>query len=451
MLLILLETLECALAVYLGVELRFHESSLEARSSIEPLWPKAVLFASFMVAGMGAMGLYYRGFRERPLSLLLRVVVGCSAGLLALTLLFYVMPTLFFGRGVMGLALLLSVLGVFLTHSLFFAMMDQEALKRRVMVLGVGNRANLIETRLRRQSDRRGFTIVGYRDLGGDPLLVDSRKLIRDTLSLPQLVRKYRIDEIVVAVDDRRHVLPMDELMECRMRGVEMTELPMFFERETGRVMLDILSPSWFVFSEGFTYNTVQVLIKRGFDVAVSLLLLAVTWPLMLVTALAIVIESGRPVFYRQLRVGVNGSVFQLLKFRSMRPDAEGDGRARWAAKNDSRVTRVGAVIRKLRIDELPQVFNVLRGDMSFVGPRPERPEFTQELALKIPYYQERHRVKPGITGWAQIRYPYGATVQDAMEKLQYDLYYTKNHSFLLDISVLVQTAEVILFGKGAR
>jgi sugar transferase (PEP-CTERM system associated) len=258
---------------------------------------------------------------------------------------------------------------------------------------------------------------------------------------------------VVVAVDDRRNGLPIQELLDCKLRGTAVTDALSFFERETGRVNVDHLYPSWMIFSDGFIRNRIQALTQRGFDLIASTALLLITWPVMLVTAALIWIEDrGRhPILYRQTRVGYEGRAFEVLKFRSMRPDAEKDGRAVWAKEDDDRVTRVGAFIRKYRIDELPQIFNVLRGDMSFVGPRPERPTFVAELSQKIPYYRERHSVKPGITGWAQLCYRYGSTDEDALQKLQYDLYYVKNRSFLFDLMILLQTAEVVLWRQGAR
>jgi sugar transferase (PEP-CTERM system associated) len=229
-------------------------------------------------------------------------------------------------------------------------------------------------------------------------------------------------------------------------------ELPTFLERETGKVRLDAVNPSWIIFGEGFRASPLQAVLERGFDIGASLALLVLALPVMLLTIVAIRIEDGwkAPVFYRQTRVGRHSEPFDVLKFRSMTVNAE-QGAAVWAVRDDPRVTRVGSIIRKTRIDELPQLVNVLRGDMSFVGPRPERPEFVEQLELKIPYYRERHTVKPGITGWAQLCYPYGSSEKDAVEKLQYDLYYVKNRSLIFDFAILVQTVEVVLWGKGAR
>ena len=245
----------------------------------------------------------------------------------------------------------------------------------------------------------------------------------------------------------------MEELLDCKQAGIAVTELATFFERESGMIKLTLVEPSWLVFSDGFDSSPLRLLSKRTFDVSTALIVLALAWPFMLLVALAIRIESGpgQPILYRQERVGERGKVFALTKFRSMRTDAELDGVARWATRNDDRVTRVGRIIRKARLDELPQLGNVLRGEMSLVGPRPERPQFVAELAAKIRYYNLRHCVKPGLTGWAQLRYPYGASEEDAAEKLKYDLFYVKNHNLLFDLLILIQTVEVVLFGRGAR
>jgi sugar transferase (PEP-CTERM system associated) len=254
-------------------------------------------------------------------------------------------------------------------------------------------------------------------------------------------------------MDDRRRSFPMMNLLECRLDGLEITDLVTFLERETGKVRLDVLNPSWMIFSEGFRQGRINSILERAFDLVASFVLLLLALPLMIVTAIAIKLEDGprAAIFYRQTRVGQYGRPFRLMKFRSMREDAERDGKPQWAQKNDSRVTRVGSFIRMTRIDELPQILCVLRGDMSFVGPRPERPEFVAQLNERIPYYRERHSIKPGITGWAQLCYPYGSSEQDAAEKLQYDLFYVKNHSLLFYLAILVQTVEVIVWGKGAR
>ena len=266
------------------------------------------------------------------------------------------------------------------------------------------------------------------------------------------MVDKYAIDQIVVGVRDRRGGgFPVQQLLECKMKGVDLIELPTFFEREYRQVMLESLNPSWMVLGDGFRQSHFGNAVKRLFDLAVSVALLVLCVPVLLFAALCIFLESGFPVLYRQERSGRHGRAFTLYKLRSMSVDAERTGTAQWARANDDRVTLVGHIIRKFRIDELPQLFNVIKGEMSLVGPRPERPFFVDQLVKQIPYYSLRHTVKPGITGWAQVRYAYGASVDDAIEKLQHDLYYVKNHSLFLDIMILLATVEVVLWGRGAR
>jgi len=334
----------------------------------------------------------------------------------------------------------------------FYRFVDATPLKRRVLVYGAGRGASAVAS-LRRRADQRGFLLLGFLPSPDAPPEVPADKLIEPSDGLPALCRLHDIDEIVIALDDRRGRFPIAELLECRLSGIDVTELPTFLERETGRVRIDVMSPSWLIFGDGFNRGALRLFTANALDVVASLAVLVLALPVMLLTMLAIKLEDGwrAPVFYGQERVGLAGRTFKLLKFRSMQIDAEPDGAALWAQKDDPRVTRVGTVIRKLRIDELPQIVNVLYGDMSFVGPRPERPPFVAALSAKIPYYMQRHCVKPGITGWAQVCYPYGSSERDAIEKLQYDLYYIKNNGFLFDLSILMQTAEVVFMGKGAR
>lgn len=438
-------------AVYVGVWLRFRNAPLEI-VEVEPVALKAFLFAGVMIFTMTAVGLYQRNFREGLGGMLLRVALSAVLSLIVMTVLFYLFPSVFLGRGAFGIAFFTAVVSVAAARALFFRVADQEALKRRILVLGAGKRAEHISM-LRRKSDRRGYHVVGFVHVPGEHDVVEAELVIRRDTTLLELAQQRRVDEIVVAVEDRRKNFPVHEILDCRMAGIEVLDILSFLERQMGRVMLNLLHPSWLIFSDGFRYGMVRVVTKRAFDVAASSAVLLVTWPLMVLAALAIYLESGfrGPIFYRQVRVGENWRLFQLTKFRSMRVDAESDGVARWAQKNDNRVTRVGAFMRKTRIDELPQLFNVLMGDMSFVGPRPERPIFVEQLSEKIPFYAERHRVKPGITGWAQICYPYGASEEDAAQKLQFDLYYVKNYSLFLDLLILLQTAEVVIWGRGAR
>ena len=413
----------------------------------------SVIFAFTLFVTMAAMGLYNARQRSRLAGLLARVAASVLSGALIVAVIFYLLPGIQLSRTTLLLSTLLAFATSFLIRVAFETLVDEELFKRRVLVYGAGKRAGSI-VKLRRRSDRRGFVVVGYVAAEGDDLAhgPERNELLRDT-DLRALCVDGRVDEIVVAMDDRRRRFPMVELLECRLDGVEIVDLVTFLERETGKVRLDVLNPSWMIFSDGFRRGLIHSSLERVFDVVASLLLLIVAAPLMLLTMLAIKLTEGprASVFYRQVRVGLYGRPFKLMKFRSMREDAERDGKAQWAQKNDSRVTRIGAFIRLTRIDEIPQIINVLRGEMSFVGPRPERPEFVEQLNEIVPYYRERHSIKPGITGWAQLCYPYGSSERDAVEKLQYDLFYVKNHSLLFYLAILVQTVEVILWRKGAR
>lgn len=437
-------------SAWMGVETRFYgAASAAVTQSVGSVLPKAMFFALVMLMCAISMGLYKRSFREGAFGVLVRIGISFGLAIMVLSFAYYIVPELFLGRGVLGFASVFSFVGMVLTRTAFFAILDQDTFKRRVLVLGSGKRAATL-AQLRRRVDQRGFLFVGFVHIDGENDHIEKSRVIESNTNLISLAHSHEADEIVVAMDDRRRGFPVHELLDCKMSGIEVVDIQTFFERETGKLRLDCMHPSWMIFSDGFSISPVQDYIKRGFDLIVSLLLLAVTWPVMLLTVIAILFEDRGPVFFKQVRVGLNGKLFKVVKFRSMRVDAEKNG-AQWATKNDSRVTRVGAFLRKVRIDELPQIFNVLKGEMSFVGPRPERPEFVAQLSVNIPYFSERHRVKPGITGWAQIRYPYGASEKDAVEKLQYDLYYAKNHNLFLDLTVLLHTAEVILFGQGAR
>lgn len=443
------------LSIYLAVAVRFAGADAADLLSIGPIIWRALLFACVMLVTMTAFGMFTRASQTGDLGYYVRFLASFTVGGIAMTFIFYMLPSLLLGRGVMALAFLFAFAGTAMNRLVFVRLVDMSALKRRLLVLGTGTRAAQIGKLFDQDEDvRRKYCLVGYIYLNSAPHNphVPREQLLEHNGSLLAIASRHMADEIVVAIRDRRNGgLSIEELLECKLEGIEVTDISSFFERETGHVQLDSLNPSWMVFSDGFGRTSAKAMAKRIFDVTVSLLLLIVTLPITLITALFIVLETGLPVFYRQERMGECGQVFGVLKFRSMRQNAEQAGVPQWAQQNDSRVTRVGQVIRKLRIDELPQIINVLKGEMSFVGPRPERPYFVQQLASQIPFYLNRHTVKPGITGWAQIRYPYGSSVDDAMHKLQYDLYYAKNHSLFLDLIILFQTVQVVLFGKGAR
>jgi len=327
----------------------------------------------------------------------------------------------------------------------------------RTIVIGAGERAAIIEKRMRRDADRLGFELLGFIPIPGDNREegIQNEKLIYVKIDedFRNFIADNEIDEVVIACDQRRGTLPVEILFDCRLGGVYVTDLLDFMERETGQIVVNLMYPSWVIYSNGFhSQNYLRVALDYTMNCLMATAVLLLAWPFMLLAAIIIFIEDIKTkdasVFYKQERVGLNGRLFNIIKFRSMRHDAEKDG-AKWATANDARVTKIGSFIRKFRIDELPQIWNVFRGEMSFIGPRPERSQFVDQLNREIPYYDQRHNVKPGLTGWAQLNYPYGASVEDSMEKLKFDLYYVKHQSFMLDMLILIRTVEVILFGKG--
>jgi len=327
----------------------------------------------------------------------------------------------------------------------------------RTIVIGAGERAAIIEKRMRRDADRLGFELLGFIPIPGDNREegIQNEKLIYVKIDedFRNFIADNEIDEVVIACDQRRGTLPVEILFDCRLGGVYVTDLLDFMERETGQIVVNLMYPSWVIYSNGFhSQNYLRVALDYTMNCLMATAVLLLAWPFMLLAAIIIFIEDIKTkdasIFYKQERVGLNGRLFNIIKFRSMRHDAEKDG-AKWATANDARVTKIGSFIRKFRIDELPQIWNVFRGEMSFIGPRPERSQFVDQLNREIPYYDQRHNVKPGLTGWAQLNYPYGASVEDSMEKLKFDLYYVKHQSFMLDMLILIRTVEVILFGKG--
>jgi sugar transferase (PEP-CTERM system associated) len=451
LLLVLLEALILGGAVYAGVSARFLDSNT-IPADLQPLLPKALTFTLVMLGLMTASGLYDIEWRGGVRALLQRLGLSFGLGLLTMSLLFYFVPSMLVGRGAFLLSFGLALLGILLSRALFIRWARTGALKTRALVIGTGSRAAHIEALLAKRGHASNVQVIGYLPMGGSHHFVDHDRILDTGETLPALAERLQISELILAVRDRRGGgMPVQDLLKCKLRGIRILELSNFFERENGHLQLDSMNASWMILAEGFHQGIVRDTVKRLFDLVVSAALLAVCLPIMALAALFIKLESPGPVLYRQERVGQGCRNFTILKFRSMCVDAEKDGKPRWAGQNDSRVTLTGRFIRRTRIDELPQIFNVFFGDMSFVGPRPERPYFVQDLTQKIPYYGVRHTVKPGITGWAQVRYPYGATDEDAMHKLQYDLYYVKNHSLFLDLMILFQTAQVVLWGKGVR
>jgi sugar transferase (PEP-CTERM system associated) len=413
-------------------------------------WLKTAVIASVTMLSLYLADLYRTDFRMRGIELASRVVTALIASATLTAAIGFLSPSLRLGRlaflhvvGLIGLGLIASRFG-------WVALGPKWRLNHRVLVLGVAKSVELLPEL--QFSGTRPFTILGFLDDAPDAgdRVPPGMPLLGKTKDLLNLVDELRPDLVLVALAEMRRALPAAELLECRLRGINVEEWPTFYEKQTGKIFVANLRPSWLIFSDGFVKTDTTRMLKRVTDVALALVGLTLSLPVMLLVAIAIKLDSHGPVLFRQKRVGERGRIFVLNKFRSMAVDAERNG-AVWASAEDPRATRVGRWIRRTRLDELPQCWNVLVGDMSFVGPRPERPEFVATLVQDIPFYMGRHSVKPGITGWAQVRHRYAASIQDSMEKLQYDMYYIKNLSPLLDLVILLSTVQVVLFARGAR
>jgi sugar transferase (PEP-CTERM system associated) len=409
-----------------------------------------ITFASAVELSMIAVGVYGLDALQSVRFACVRIMVAVALGMIVVSVAAFVSPGLTLWRSNALYAALIAPTMLTLARLLLGSVLGSEAFKRRVLVLGAGERA----ARIKALADKAGagFVVCGFVGMTDAEAAVRGA-IHRDAIeSLADHVVNLKASEVVLALQERRNALPLQDLLRIKTTGVHVNELSTFLERETGRVDLATASHSWLIFSDGFSSGRfLSTIAKRLFDIVASLALLILAAPMILLIALAVKIESRGPAFYRQQRVGLFGVEFDVIKLRSMRQDAEIAGVAVWAQENDPRVTRVGRFIRAVRIDELPQVWVVLKGRMSFVGPRPERQQFVTDLTRQLPFYAERHMVKPGITGWAQINYPYGASLEDARNKLEYDLYYAKNYTPFLDLLILLQTVRVLLWPSGAR
>jgi len=412
----------------------------------------ALIFASSIVLLNGAFGVYRRGQSLSLGAYFLRVVLAPAIGIPMAYFVAQLLPGVVPLQDKWMLATLLALAGLLLIRHAIVLPLAAALLPHRVLVLGTGPEARLVEASLG-AANSPGMRLVGFYALERvQESVVSPARVVARGASLDETVRLLDVDEVIVAVRQQRGgVLPLRELLDCRLSGVQVTDLARYFERVHGQVPIESLKVSWLIYGHGFRQDIVRTLVKRCFDLVASALLLVVALPLIAVVALLIECEGGGPVIYRQERVGYRGRTFTVFKLRSMSLDAEKDGKPAWASADDTRITRVGKFIRRARIDELPQLLNILKGEMSFVGPRPERPEFVAMLTDQIPFYAVRHSVKPGLTGWAQVRYSYGATVEQSIRKLEYDLYYVKNHTLLLDLVILLETVRVVLLGEGAR
>ncbi|NOY52975.1 MAG: TIGR03013 family PEP-CTERM/XrtA system glycosyltransferase [Deltaproteobacteria bacterium] len=418
---------------------------------------ESVVLKAFVTVSVCLVCLYYtdlyniriiRDLRE----LLFRLIQALGASSILLAGIYYLYPQLIIGRGISLIAAVIIFFSIFTWRLLYRWFLMSRGMEENILIIGTTPLAFALAGEI---STHRtlGYRVIGFigEEAGvsvGNPVELPVLGTCND---IPEVVKKYAISRIIVSVSERRGKLPMDVLLKCKMGGVEIDEGVGFYEWITGKILVDKLRPSWLVFSSGFKKDQLTRVSKRVSEMILSFMLLLFLMPLVIFIALLIKIESRGPVFFKQERVGEHGRTFVLYKFRSMREDAEEKTGPVWAEGEDGRVTRVGKILRKIRLDEIPQLWNVLKGDMSIVGPRPERPFFVEQLSREIPFYNERHSVKPGITGWAQVRYEYGASVEDALEKLQYDLFYIKHMSLLLDLEVIIDTLKVVFLGRGAR
>jgi sugar transferase (PEP-CTERM system associated) len=428
--------------------LRAGQIAIDPGTLADRFWQLAG-FAGIILTAMISVGVYGADALRSMRFASARLLVAVSLGIIGLAFVDFILGGGNFWRSILAYAMLSAIVLLVLNRLIIGGTLGAAAFRRRVLVMGAGNRAD----RLRMLSERpeSGFAIVGYL------AMTESKPVVEEAINrsaihnLTRFVENLGASEVVLALEERRNALPLADLLRIKTTGVHVNDFSSFIERETGRVDLDTVNPSWLIFSDGFSSGrAISSVAKRLFDIFASLLLLLLTAPFIVLFALLVKLDSKGPAFFRQSRVGLYGQSFDVIKLRSMRTDAEVDG-AQFAQKDDPRITRLGRFIRKVRIDELPQTWSVLKGEMSFVGPRPERPEFVAELEQQLPYYAERHMVKPGITGWAQINYPYGANLEDSRHKLEYDLYYAKNYTPFLDLLILLQTLRVVLWPEGAR
>lgn len=416
---------------------------------------KALTYMIVQLLAMTALGQYqaaqYRG-GYGTVKMVSRVLVSMIIVAVVLVIIFYIFPATRLGRGVASITFILSLASIITIRQIFFHTVDGNLFVSRILVFGIGkNAANLLADNESVMS-RHSYKIIGFISTPSQDLKVPKNQVVELEDCLLKQAVALGADEIVLALDDRRNDFPTQHLLECKLAGINIIDPVSFLEREQGKVTLSLMNPSWMIYNDGFTVSRFKTFLSRSFDILASLSILILAAPFMLLTTFLISAESGfkGAVFYRQQRVGKGGQQFDLLKFRSMHENAEVNG-AQWAIKNDSRVTIIGRFIRKTRIDELPQILNILKGDMRLVGPRPERPEFVNKLSKSIGMYNQRHSVKPGLAGWAQLKYPYGSSDEDAYQKLQYDLYYIKNANLVMDFFILLQTIEVVCFGKEFR
>lgn len=415
------------------------------------IWSKIFLITLVCQVSLYYFDLYDLKVTDTFLELGIRLLHALGVASIGLAVIYYIFPQFIMGRGIFFITLAFLVLLVTSWRFIYNLILRKNMFAQRLLLVGNGRLAADILAELEDKLDS-GYKIVGLVPMArGERTSQTEIPIFENIQDLKRLVEEEKVDKIVVSMDERRGALPVAELLDCRMNGTPVIEGETFYEILTGKILVEKINPSWLIFSEGFKKTPLHRVTKRLVGFALASIGLLITAPVILITAIAIKLDSRGPVFFKQERIGENGRIFKVYKFRSMRTDAELNSGPVWAQEDDPRITRVGRIIRNLRIDEIPQMWNVLKGNMSFVGPRPERPHFVNELRKIVPYYDQRHTVRPGITGWAQVLYPYGASEEDALQKLKYDLYYVKHMSVVMDLLIVVKTIKIVLFGRGSR
>jgi sugar transferase (PEP-CTERM system associated) len=431
-----------------GFYARFGELQ-EGAMKYQPFGLKMAAFAIILLFTMFFLELYNGDMNLGRKETILRTIAAVGLTFFVLSALYYLAPAFEVGRGILLFALAVFLILGSLWHLIYNFCVSIPAFAKRVLIFGTGATAGKIGDLI--LSTNHNHVLTGYINYSSENSLISPVHIIGKGESLLETARREHASKIIISMTERRGSLPVRDMLNCKLSGIDVLDAPSFYEQMTGKLLIEDIKPSWFIFSEGFKITPLKKFVKKIFDLTLAAAGSLIALPFVILIAALIKIDSRGPVFFTQVRVGEREKKFVLFKFRTMRYDAERDTGAIWASENDERITWAGKFLRKTRLDEIPQLFNVLKGDMSFVGPRPERPEFIEELKEIIPYYSERHFIKPGITGWAQIKYPYGASVKDALEKLRYDLYYIKHLSLFLDLLIVLETVKVVFFGRGGR
>jgi len=446
--LVLIDTLLATMALAIGY-LFYVDRTFNLTIFLGPFGLRLTGFFIVTIFSAYFCEMYRWAGRPSRLDLAARTAISIMLAFFILSAFYYIFPVAMIARGYLSLSLLFFGGLQFFAHLVFLKILRLPGLANRVFIIGVGPLAQAIQKSLNQSTGR--YVLAGFIQPAADIVSVPQTQIVGHIDDVNDLVSREKPSRLVVAITERRGVLPVRDLLRCKLEGVDIVDALSFYEEINGKLLIEHIQPSWFLYSDGFCIKPFLRFYKRFFDVLLSvfgIILAILLWPFV---ALAVRLDSPGPILFRQNRVGDGGGPFTVYKFRTMRQDAERESGAVWATENDPRITNVGKFLRKTRLDEIPQLFNVLKGDMSFVGPRPERPEFVERLNEKIPYYSKRHFMKPGLTGWAQVCYPYGASDEDALEKLRYDLYYIKNYSLMLDFLIILETVKVVLFGRGGR